>query len=109
MRNKLWLEEKFYTLLRDNNVALTLIDHSWMPPMNEITADVTYIRWEGDRRKIKGTTGKPERDRTDDIRKWALKIENLLADNIEVYGYFSNNYSGYGPTDTKELIGLLKR
>lgn len=32
VRNKKWLDEKFYNLLRDTKVALVLIDHPWMPP-----------------------------------------------------------------------------
>jgi uncharacterized protein YecE (DUF72 family) len=40
VRNKKWLDEKFYDLLRDNKVALTLLDHPWMPLMGTINADL---------------------------------------------------------------------
>jgi uncharacterized protein YecE (DUF72 family) len=83
VRNKKWLDEKFYDLLRDTKVALVLIDHPWMPEMNTITADFTYIRWVGDRKKVKGTLGKVEKDRSEDIKDWAVKIKSFLDDSIE--------------------------
>jgi uncharacterized protein YecE (DUF72 family) len=103
IRNKKWLDEKFYDLLRDNSVALVLIDHPWMPPMNTITADFTYIRWLGDRKKVKGTHGLVEKDRRKDIEDWAVKVKGFLDDSIEVFGYFSKSYSGYPPGDVRML------
>jgi len=107
VKNKKWLDEKFYELLRDNGAALALIDHPWMPEMNTITADFTYIRWEGDRRKIKGTAGIVERDRDEDIKNWGMKIKGFVDDSIEVFGYFSKYYSGYPPGDVRMLLDIL--
>ncbi len=107
VKSKKWLDEKFYNLLRDNGIALVLIDHPWMPQMNTITADFTYIRWEGDRSKIKGTLGKVERDRSEDIKNWGMKIKGFLGDSLEVFGYFSKFYSGYPPGDVKMLMDTL--
>ena len=105
IKNKKWLDEKFYDMLRDNGVALALIDHPWMPPMNTITADFTYIRWEGDRNKINGKLGKVERDRSNEIKDWGMKIRDFL-DSVEVFGYFSKTYSGYPPGDVRMLLDL---
>ncbi len=107
VRNKKWLDEKFYDMLRDNKVALVLLDHPWMPEMNTITSDFTYIRWVGDRKKVIGTLGKVERDRSKDIRDWAVKIKGFLDDSIEVFGYFSKTYSGYPPGDVRMLLELI--
>lgn len=107
VRNKKWLGDKFYDLLRDNRVALVLIDHPWMPQMNMITADFTYIRWEGDRNKIKGTLGKVERDRSEDIKNWGMKIKGFVENSVEVFGYFSKSYSGYPPGDVRVLLDIL--
>ena len=108
VRNKKWLDEKFYALLRDNKVALVLIDHPWMPQMNTITADFTYIRWVGDRKKVNGRLGKVEKDRSEDIKDWAVKIKGFLEDSIEVFGYFSKSYSGYPPGDVRMLLDQVK-
>ncbi len=107
VRNKKWLDEKFYNLLRDTRVALVLIDHPWMPQMNTITADFTYIRWVGDRKKVKGTLGRVEKDRSEDIKGWSVKIKGFLDDSIEVFGYFSKSYSGYPPGDARMLVDII--
>ena len=104
VRNKKWLDQKFYDMLRDNKVGLTLLDHPWMPEMNTITADFTYIRWVGDRKKVKGNLGKVEKDRSEDIRDWAEKTKVFLDNDIEVFGYFSKTYSGYPPGDVRMLL-----
>lgn len=104
VRNKKWLEERFYSLLRDHGAALVLMDHPWMPDMDTITAEFTYIRWEGDRKKVKGNLGKVEMDRSSDIRGWAQKVRGFLDESVEVYGYFSKNYSGYPPGDVSALL-----
>jgi uncharacterized protein YecE (DUF72 family) len=107
VRNKKWLEERFYSLLREHGIALVLMDHPWMPYMDTITADFTYVRWEGDRKKVKGDQGIVEMDRSDDIKKWAGRVKRFLDDSIDVYGYFSKNYSGYPPGDVRRLMDLL--
>jgi uncharacterized protein YecE (DUF72 family) len=106
VRNKKWLDGKFYDMLRDNGVALALIDHPWMPEMNTVTADFAYIRWIGDRNKINGKLGKVERDRTSEIKDWGLKIKGFIEDSVEVFGYFSKTYSGYPPGDVRMLLEL---
>ncbi|PWB56172.1 MAG: hypothetical protein C3F06_01385 [Candidatus Methanoperedenaceae archaeon] len=108
VRNKKWLEEKFYDMLKDYKVALSLIDHPWMPPMNTITADFTYIRWVGDRKKVNGRLGKVEKDRSEDIKDWAGRIKGFMDDSIEVFGYFSKSYSGYPPGDVRMLLDHVK-
>jgi len=107
VRNKKWLEDGFYNMLRDRGVALALIDHPWMPQMNTMTADFAYIRWEGDRRKVTGTLGKVERERSREIGDWAGKIKGFLSEGVEVFGYFSKYYSGYPPGDVRMMRGLL--
>ncbi|VVB84209.1 Uncharacterised protein [uncultured archaeon] len=108
VKNKKWLEEGFYNMLRDEGVALALIDHPWMPEMNTVTSDFVYIRWEGDRRKVNGLLGKVERERGEEIKGWAGKIKGFLAEGVEVFGYFSKYYSGYPPGDVRMMKGVLE-
>jgi uncharacterized protein YecE (DUF72 family) len=107
VRNKKWLENRFYSLLRDNDVALALVDNPWMPEIEEITTNFTYVRWEGDRKHINGNLGRIERDKTNDIMTWAAKIKNYINESIEVYGYYGKFYSGHSPTDARQLLSLL--
>ena len=107
VRNKNLLDDNLYSLLRKNGVALAIVDHPFMPKLDATTADFTYIRWEGDRRKVKGTLGEVEVDRNNDIMAWAKKITTFLDNSMEVFGYFSKYYSGHPPSDAKQLQKFL--
>jgi len=104
VRNNELLNDRFYSILRENGVALALLDRPLMRKMETIAADFTYIRWEGDRKKVKGTLGKVEVDRTADIKTWAERIKRFLDIPIEVFGYFSKYYSGHPPTDANQIL-----
>jgi uncharacterized protein YecE (DUF72 family) len=107
-RNKEFLNDGLYSLLKRKEVALAWVDASFMPTADVITTDFLYIRWEGDRRKVNGLLGKVEIDKYGDIKKWADRIRQLLDSSVEVFGYFSKYYSGHPPTDAKQLLKLLQ-
>jgi len=108
VRNKNWFNDEFYSLLRDNGVALALLEHPWLPKIDVVTSDFVYVRWEGDPRKVSGTTGKVERERTADVEKWVPRIKMMSADH-DVFGFFSKYFSGHPPTDAKLMVDLLNR
>jgi uncharacterized protein YecE (DUF72 family) len=108
VRNKTILNESLYSLLREKNTALAMVEGSSIPTVDIKTADFAYIRWEGDRRKVKGILGRIERDRTEEIKRWAEKIRNLIQTQVPVFGYFSKYYSGYPPTDARQLVSMLE-
>jgi uncharacterized protein YecE (DUF72 family) len=55
VRNRDLLDDKLYALLSEKGVALTIADSPFMPVAENMTADFVYVRWEGDRKKVKGT------------------------------------------------------
>ncbi len=103
IRNKSWLKDEFYSVLRKNQVALAWADSPLMAQIREMTADFLYVRWEGDRKKIVGTLGKTEADRTGDLQVEAEKLKPYLAGGTTVFGYFAKYYSGYPPNDIVTL------
>jgi uncharacterized protein YecE (DUF72 family) len=105
VRNRNILVEKLYSVLRENKVAFALTGQTGVS-FEEVTADFAYVRWEGDRR-VSGTLGKTEVDRTEDTKKWAERIAGLLGHGFEVFGYFSKYYSGYPPSDAEQFLKLL--
>lgn len=107
VRNRKLLNDDFYAVLRDNNVVLAWVDSPFMPQISEVTSDFIYVRWEGDRRRVNGTLGRIEVDRKAQIKAWADKIKPFLDEGAEVFGYFSKYYSGYSPSDAKELLGII--
>jgi len=108
VKNRKMLEDRLYSILRDRGIALAIVDHPSMPKIDVLTAGFTYIRLEGDNKKIKGTTGKVERDRTADTKEWAGKIRKLIDDSNEVFVYCNKYYSGHSPTDAYALLDYLK-
>ncbi len=106
VRNRKLLNEKLYSVLRDNNVVLVWVDSPFMPELSIVTSNFIYIRWEGDRRQVNGTLGRKEIDKAEKIKFWADKIKPFLEKQIEVFGYFSKYYSGYPISDAKDLIKM---
>jgi uncharacterized protein YecE (DUF72 family) len=104
VRNKSLLTEELFALLRANGVALAWVDAAKMPLADTVTADFLYIRWEGDRKTVTGTSGKVETDRTTDIAAWAQKLQPFLQKGTPVFGYFSKYYSGYPTGDAQEFL-----
>jgi uncharacterized protein YecE (DUF72 family) len=108
VRNRKLLNEGFYSVLRDNNVVLAWVDSPFMPQINEVTSDFIYVRWEGNRKGVKGTLGRRETDRTSSIKSWADRLKPFLDGQTEVFGYFSKYYSGHSPSDAKDFLKNIK-
>lgn len=116
IRNKYWLGPPLYELLRKHNVALTLIDHPWMPRPKEyfskgdvITSDFTYIRWLGDRKGIEEITklwDKTVVDRSAELAEWVEACRNFLKRKIRMFAFANNHYGGHAP-DTLRLFEKL--
>ena len=107
VRDERFLNADFYSLLKANNIALAWVDSPSMPQISEVTSDFLYIRWEGDRKKVKGTLGKIEVDVQENLRLWADKIKPYISKEMNVFGYFGKYYSGYPPSDINLLSSRL--
>ncbi len=106
VRNKTWLTQEFYGLLRECGVALAWTSTDLMAEVREVTGDFLYMRWEGDRQAVNGTLGKVEVDRAADTAAWAQKLKAFLAER-EFFGYFAKYYSGFPPIDVANMFALL--
>lgn len=107
VRNRKLLQEDLYSILRENRTALAVVEQPFMPTTDVVTSDFAYVRLEGDRRKVNGTLGKQELDKTADIAVWAEKIKKFMDLSTDVFVYFSKFYSGYPPADAKRLMELF--
>jgi uncharacterized protein YecE (DUF72 family) len=105
VRHTSWLAEPFYDLLRKHNVALAHIDLPWMPRTTPVTANFTYIRWLGDRRKITDNFShvRAEFERANDLDWWARQIERMAARDVEVFAYANNHYQGHSPSTLRSM------
>jgi uncharacterized protein YecE (DUF72 family) len=107
VRDEGFLNEEFYKLLRASKTALAWVDSPNMPTVEHITAEFLNVRWEGDRKKVNGTLGKIEADKTEGLKSWAEKLAPYLSKGMEIFGYFGKYYSGYPPSDIELLLNLL--
>lgn len=103
IRNKGWLDEKLLAVLRPRKIALAMIDHPWMPRIDElskkldlVTADFAYIRWLGDRKGIEEATKHWDKvivNREREMETWIPEIRKLLDRRLRVFAYFNNHYA----------------
>lgn len=119
IRNKGWLDERFIDVLRENRVALALIDQSWVPRpwemkdlgMDLVTTDFAYVRWLGDRKGIEEMTTTWDKtivDRREDMLEWVKIFKDLVRRNLKVYAYANNHYAGNGPGTVKLFWDLFE-
>lgn len=118
IRNKTWLDARFVDLLRQHNVALALIDQSWMPRPWEIkekldlaTTDWTYVRLLGDRKGIEAETKTWDKvivDRTSDLRSWVDVLKQMVTNKKirKLFAFANNHYAGHGPATVKLFTQL---
>jgi len=108
VRHRSWLAKemlpRLLVLLQKQGVALCLVQHAWMPKLDEITAPFTYIRWLGRREDIPDTDYSHVRiDRDAQIAAWAEQVAQYLRAGVIVYGYFNNHYQGHSPASVRAL------
>ncbi len=91
-------------LLQRHGVALCLVQHAWMPALDNLTAPFTYVRWLGRREDIPDDDfSKVRINRDIQLDRWAALIGDFLRNNVTVYGYFNNHYQGHSPASVRAL------
>lgn len=118
VRNKAWVGPELLDLLREYQVAFTLIDHPWMARPSElmrkddvVTADFVYLRMLGDRYAIEEVTqtwDKTVVDRSRELAEWAAVVDALLARGLKVYTYVNNHFAGHSPDTMRQFLEMLQ-
>ena len=111
IRNKHWLTQRLFDLLRSRGVALALIDHPWMPRPAElaargdvVTADFCYVRFLGDRKAIEERTkiwNQTIVDRRVELSEWAKVCYQVKSRGVTIFAYANNHYAGHGPATVR--------
>ena len=109
LRNRKWLErEDILEAMRGRNMALCLIDHPWMPRLKVQTADFSYIRFLGDRKKIENDFSYVRNERTEDLGWWREALAELAGPGRRQYVYFNNHYSGHAPSTASRFLEMIQ-
>lgn len=100
VRHPSWFNELAYNFFKNNNVSMawSQMDRLQTPPI--VTSDFVYLRLIGDRRLAEDQFGKIQIDRTEEIRNWATKLNQIRQNEKDVRTAIvaaNNHYGGYGP------------
>ena len=116
IRNKWWLTKRFADLLKENNVALVLQDHSLMPSaervfstIDPVTADFIYIRLLGDHKAIEAKAtvwNQVVEDRTASMTSWVDVCQMVQRRGIQQYVYFNNHFEGFAVASVERFRRL---
>jgi len=102
-RHKTWWNEGTWKLLRQYNIANTIVDEPLLPPEPVVTADFAYIRWHGRGRK----PWYNYRYSIDELRPWIPRIKEVAEKTKATYGYFNNHYHGYAVENCLQVLEML--
>ncbi len=106
-----WMEEATADLLREHNVAPTLVEGQWIrreslfEMAERVGAKFAYIRWMGARDLT--SFDAVVRPQDENMKMWVEKIEELHGREMEVFAYFSNYYEGFAPASALRLLESL--
>lgn len=102
-RDKSWIQEETFKILRSYNIGYCIVDEPLLPPVLKVTSNIAYVRWHG-----KG--GRPwyyYEYREDELKEWKEKIEEIKDKAEVLYGYFNNHFRGYAPKNALQMIRIL--
>ncbi len=108
-RNREWLVDWTVEEFEKNNVALCLVEGSWIlretifEAIQKSTTDFSYVRFMGERDLQK--FDKIYRHQDTNLQIWKEEIEKIKAKDIFVY--FSNFYEGHAPASVNKLKDLF--
>ena len=109
-RHRDWLIDWTYEELKKNNVALCLVEGSWIPremmfeAIGKLKTDYAYVRFMGERDLT--TFDRTVRPQDAGLQIWREEIEKIKAKDIFIY--FSNFYEGFAPESVnkfREMFG----
>ena len=102
-RNLSWIRDETWDLLREYEVAYTIVDEPLLPPEVHITTDLAYFRWHGrgERPWFDYLYSKEE------LEPWIPKVKEVSRKVKKVVGYFNNHFHGYAPENCLHLIERL--
>ena len=103
-REKSWLSEESFALLREFRLAYVVVDEPLLPIRLERTGPFVYVRWHGH--------GDPLwYDYTyhrDELEAWAPRVRSLAEGNEPVYGFFNNHFRGDAAANARTISELLE-
>ncbi len=99
VRNRSWLDDGAFEIMRKFNIAFCISDTAGRYPYHEaVTADFVYIRLHGSRKLYASEYT------VEELHTWAKKI---LHWGKRTFCYFDNDFEGYAIKNARGLINIL--
>ncbi len=99
-RNSDWYNPIIMDEMKRRSISVAWSDNPHTPDFHALTSRNIYLRLVGDRSISEDSFGKIKVERSADIKKWALRIQEY--DDVDRAMVFSNNhYAGFGPATAR--------
>ena len=110
IRHRSWYTDPrpLLQLLVDHRVAWAATDYPNLPAQLIPTSPFVYIRWIGKYGSFASYT-EEKVDRSQDLMNWWGKIQPVVDQSSEIFGYFNDDYAGFAPGTTlrfKQIVGV---
>jgi uncharacterized protein YecE (DUF72 family) len=102
-RHPSWLREEVWSLLKERNVANTIVDEPLLPPDIVITADFAFIRWHG--RGSRPWYNYRYSDK--ELEGWVPKVKEVTSRVKKTFGYFNNHFKGFAVENSLKMMEML--
>ena len=108
LRNRTWGTSRTLDLLRHHRCCLVAAEYLTRPGRIHVTTDFLYLRWVGEHGRFE-THAREQADVTESLRWWRNQAGGLTGGATAAWGFFNNDYAGYGVGTCnrfKSLLGL---
>lgn len=102
-RHPSWFTDLSYKFLSENNVSLVWNDVSGVLNPCDVTADFVYVRLIGDRTIPENRFGTIQRDKTESIKNWAQKLDEIKNKISLAVVMANNHFEGFSPVTANKL------
>lgn len=103
-RNKSWFCPQIYQYFqKEKNITLCITDSVKWPKITQAYGDFVYIRFHGPDALYASKYS------VDLLRKWAREIKKFLKENLDVFCYFNNDFSGFAIENARELLSVCHK
>ena len=105
-RHQSWYRVETAELLREHQVCWAGTEYPGLPRGVTKTADFLYIRWVGQHGRLE-KFDREQIDVTANMKHWLENLEPLAGGEVEIYGFFNNDYSGFAAGTCNRFKGML--
>ena len=106
LRNRTWGTQATLDLLRRHGCCLVAAEYLTRPLRLLVTADFLYVRWVGQHGRFPSHTTE-QVDVTESLQWWKAELERVTPGVKETYGFFNNDFAGYGVGTCNRFKGML--